>query len=691
MEASTVARIEEWDRREVHDGRVGLSELGDAEFSGAVDAGSTWLFVLNGRIVGESGGSADNVAAGDALTAYTAPHPSLPLLFAMRERGGERQGRYFTDETALEEVHDTLSTGGFTGYVELSEQVHSGDYYVVYYGGRSLSVAFVGTSGRLVTGEEAFGRARDEVGIYEVYSVDLEVREPPEPSAGGRVEATGNTTDDPVGGLPDPDPDTDRDRIGGRSTGDANEADASTGDDPVEGLRDPDPDAARGRSEESEPSGGDTTEAGGTEPTRGTPDSDTPDKKDPEDGTGTVETDAEASRGETRERSTVGTGASSGESGGRGRSGSASDGMPQPDTDGVSWDDGRTVPALDPERSAVRNEGDATGANASRESGPPPGHQPSEPSSGTGPPGGGTEAESDGRVERVREDRVAELESEIEDLRDQVESLSRERDRLAKQRNRTIESGTDVDPTGGPSTEQTRENKTLTPKEALAGTDVFVRYASANRPTLADAHRGAASFEAVKQNRRFKTHTRFDAGGATVDGAPFESFLRNTLAYRSVAWLTTTFLFELRAIGPEGFRDLYDALPEIDRAEFDGTVGGSEQAPVFDIVFRNKTGEPLFLVDLEEGQEPTGGGLVAELLDRSRSVAESRRSVAGVFLITSGAFDAGAHEAVRNATKSRFFGGDSRASFVQTTRNDGYHVCLVEAGAEGFHLTQPDV
>jgi hypothetical protein len=688
MEASTVARIEEWDRREVDDGRVGLSELGDAEFSGAVDAGDTWLFVLNGRIVGESGGSVDHVSAGDALTAYTAPHPSLPLLFAMQERGGERQGRYFTDETALEEVHDTLSTGGFTGYVELSEQVHSGDYYVVYYGGRSLSVAFVGTSGRLVTGEEAFGRARDEVGIYEIHAVDLEVRELPEPSAGGRVEATGNTTDDPVGGLPDPDPDTDRDRIGGRSPGDANEADASTGDDPVEGLRDPDPDAARSQ---SEPSGGETTEAGGTEPPRGTPDSDTPDRGDPQDGTGTVEADAEASRKERQERSTVGTAASSVEGGDRDRPDSASDGMLRPDADGASWDDGRTVPALDPERTAVRNEGDATGGKASRESGPPPERQPSEPSSGTGPSGDGTEAESDGSVERVGEDRVAELESEIENLRDQVESLSRERDRLAKQRTRTIESGTDVDSTGGPPGQQTEATNSLTPAEALAGTDVFVRYASPNQPTLADAHGGDASFEAVKRNRRLKTHTRFDAAGATVDGEPFESFLRNTLAYRSVAWLTATFLFELRMIGTGAFRDLYDALPEIDRAEFDGTVGGSEQGPTFDIVFRNKTGEPLFLVDLEDGQGSTGGRPVAELLDRSRSVAESRSSIAGVFLITSGAFDTDAHGAVRNATKSGSFSQDSRASFVQTSRNDGYHVCLVEAGAEGFHLSYPDV
>jgi hypothetical protein len=706
MEASTVARIEKWDRRAVDDGRVGLSELGDAEFSGAVDAGGAWFFVLNGRIVGEHGGSVDRVGAGDGLTAYTAPHPSLPLLFAMQERGGERQGRYFTDDTGLGDVHETLSAGSFTGYVELSERIHSGDYYLVYYGGRALFVAFVGTSGQLVAGEEAFERARDEVGIYEIYSVDLEVRDPPEPSAGGRAGAAGNMADGPVAGLPDPDPGTERDRIGGRPAGDGDETDASTSEDPVEGLRDPDPDAARSRMEESSEEGSPekgTPETGGATTSRERSDPDTPEPDTPEERTDTGEPDVEADPGEggtdtgepdvEADPGEGGTGAGGNEEppredGEQNRPGSETGWTSEAGRDELPWNDGQTVPALDPERAAVPARDSPTETESSPEPGSQPGRRSSDPPSKTGVSGGGTGG--NGGAGGVREDRVAELESELETLRDQVESLGRERDRLAERQNRTAEGGTDVDQAAELSTEQTAATKALTPKEAFAGTDVFVRYASANRPTLADAHRGAASFEAVKQNRRLKTHTRFDAGGATVDGEPFESFLRNTLAYRSVAWLTTTFLFELRQIGTERLRDLYDALPDIDRAEFDGTVGGSDQEPTFDIVFRNKTGEPLFLADIEEGEGPTDGRPVSELLDRSRGVAGSRSSIAGVFLITSGSFDTEAHKAVRNATKSGFFSRDSRASFVKNPRNDGYHVCLVEAGTEGFYLRQPE-
>jgi hypothetical protein len=154
MEERTAARIGEWGRREVGDGRAGLSKLGDGEFSGAVDAGGVWIFMLNGRIVGTPGGSVESVSARDALTAYTAPHPSLPLLFAMQERGGEIQSRYFTDDTALAAVHDTLASGKFTGYVELSENVHSG-------GGYAVSPRWPGAVCRLRRGR---GAARDRRG-----------------------------------------------------------------------------------------------------------------------------------------------------------------------------------------------------------------------------------------------------------------------------------------------------------------------------------------------------------------------------------------------------------------------------------------------------------------------------------------------------------------------------------------------
>ncbi|MFC7080375.1 hypothetical protein [Halorussus caseinilyticus] len=204
METRTVEQVESWQTRPFTDGFAGLRELSDGEFSGAVRAGGAWLFMLNGRIIGVFEGSLDDFEDADG-TAYAAPHPSLPLVFSMQERGGQTQAKYYTNDTPLSEVDSTLTSGKFTGYVELSENVLSGDYYVAYYGGRSMSVAFVGASEQVVTGDDAFERANDEVGIYEVRDVEIEVTDVPEPeepdepdetegaASGGTDAATGGT------------------------------------------------------------------------------------------------------------------------------------------------------------------------------------------------------------------------------------------------------------------------------------------------------------------------------------------------------------------------------------------------------------------------------------------------------------------------------------------------------------------
>ncbi len=716
MEQSVVDRIRGWDRQEVADGQTGLSRLGDAEFSGAVDTGGGWVFILNGRIVGTTDESVDDAGAVGPLTAYTAPHPSLPLLFAMQERGGEPQGRYFTDDTALTEVHDTLSSGSFTGYIELSEKVHSGDYYVVYYGGRALFVAFVGTSERLVTGEEAFDRAGDEVGIYEINPVDLEVRDPPDPapSTGDGSEAAEGTTEDLTERSNDPDPGVARGQ-----TDDSEPPDdkAETGiemtEEPAGEPRDSDPDAVRDQIEGDVSSEEETPERGGAD-------------AEPEGQANAGELHAESGEGgrmdsgpteTTEDTHSRNQGSSAGVEGpsrrdDEGRQVKKAGGLLRPDRDGVAWDDGQTIPALDPERTAVPADDAGARARRNRRSNPglrDDGSDPApadgestpgsigrnpDPVSGTGVPGSGTrDTEQAGDVSA---DRVAELEAKIEKLQNRVDSLNAEQDQPATEHDRGSEEHAEVESAGEFVAEQADAEERLTRREALAEADVLVRYDSKGRPTLADAHEGDVSLEAVGENRQLKIHTQFDADAVTVDGEPFESFLRDTLAYRFVTWLTGEFLFEIRNSGNEtALRDLYDAIPEIDRAEFDETVahgdGDDESGMVFDIVFRNETGEPLFLVDIDEGRDPTRGRLMSELLDRSRYVAEAEKSVAGVCLITSSFFDSEVHEAVREATKSWFLDRDLRASFVKLSRNTGYHACLIEARNNGFHLSRPDL
>jgi len=252
MDDTVLDDVTGWETRSVADGYEGLRSLVDGGFSGAVEAGRTWAFVVNGRVVAVADGRIE--AFEDApLTAYVAPDPGVALLYAMRETGSEARARYFTDDKPIAEADSELSSGGFTGYLELSENVLSGDYYVVYQGGRSSSVAFVGSSRRLVTGDEAYELADDEVGIYEVNPVDLEVIEVPEP--GGATDEPGSTGADgttdataptgPASAVDDREGDDSPSTAGGTPGSDAGDADESGGPGPDgPGVEAAGPDAA---------------------------------------------------------------------------------------------------------------------------------------------------------------------------------------------------------------------------------------------------------------------------------------------------------------------------------------------------------------------------------------------------------------------------------------------------------------
>jgi hypothetical protein len=190
MDGQILDTISTWETVPVDDGAAGLDDLVGREFSGVVTDGAAWLFLLNGRGVGVTDGDAEDFA--DAgLTARRAPDDALPLLYAMMSNGAETRAKYYTEDTPLSAAHETLESGGFTGFVELSENVLSGDYYVVYYGGRSLPVAFVGAAETMLTGDEAFERADDEVGIYHVREASVSILDLP--TAGGTVDEADET------------------------------------------------------------------------------------------------------------------------------------------------------------------------------------------------------------------------------------------------------------------------------------------------------------------------------------------------------------------------------------------------------------------------------------------------------------------------------------------------------------------
>lgn len=172
MDEITLDTITGWDTDPLGEGVDGLHELSTRAFSGAVEAGPLWALLVNGKVVSVTGGELAEMNGRGV--AYEAPDPGLPLLFAMREHG-EPVERGYTEETPLASVHERLDGGRFSGYLELSEYVLSGDYYVVYHGDRSFPVAFVGAHRRVRTGADAMRLATDEVGIFEVYRADVSV------------------------------------------------------------------------------------------------------------------------------------------------------------------------------------------------------------------------------------------------------------------------------------------------------------------------------------------------------------------------------------------------------------------------------------------------------------------------------------------------------------------------------------
>src|SRR6056297_3582589 len=107
MSMRTVELVSEWDSVPFDGGYDGLQSLSDQGFSGAVSAGPTQLFMLNGTVVGILDGSIEDFEDASA-TAREAPHRGLPLLAVMQERSDEVRAKYYTEETSISEVDQTL-------------------------------------------------------------------------------------------------------------------------------------------------------------------------------------------------------------------------------------------------------------------------------------------------------------------------------------------------------------------------------------------------------------------------------------------------------------------------------------------------------------------------------------------------------------------------------------------------------
>ena len=856
MSTRVADRVDSWKQQSFADGYRGLGDLADADFSGVVRANGAALYMTKGTVVGIESGSIEDFE-GASGTAYRAPSPALPLLAVMQNRGDEVRAKYYTEDTPIAEVDETLSEGGFTGYVELSENVLSGDYYLVYHRGRSMSVAFVGNSQQLVDGEEAFETASDEVGIYEVRPVEVgavEVPEPeepdPEPESGAGMDAgTAGTAagieaggDEPREGSDDapdlgvgaagdePDagserggpPDTGPERTGragndatgtgaagddgtgtvgagaaGGARSDSAEADTGRGSGGTEhpssaaDSAESDADPARSESPEEPSPGRDPPGPAGSSQSPADEESGTGPRhgagagsSEPDDGGTSREADG-ASPARERDEAAAGRGQAERRPAGAEPPGyetertetdrqpvdeQAESGPHEPaaatagTAGGSGGDTQRTgeeagvalethsVPSLDPGRTSApeRAGGDAgssaaadAGAGSSRKTpgrssptadraGPDPETDPGreqrvrEPgsgrSAGAGPGGtepepeatsAGPEPDAEGETDgaaRLRErlaDREAEverLETELaeaserrEELETQLAEVRGERDGLAAEVERLetelerVEEEFDV---------ATGASQRLTAAEALDGTDLFVRYRSKDGTTLTDAHGGDGRREDVTENLRLEQHTQFDASEVSVDGQDYDAFIQGRVEYQFVTWLVEDLLFEVRDTGgADGLVDLYDALPDVDRAELNGTVAvrytedGAEQRDqeTFDIVLRDRMGDPLFVANLNDSRQGASEGMMERLITAAERVGGSKDTLAGAFLVTESFFEPEALETAAEATKGGLLSRDKRRSFVNLSRKRGYHLCLVEARNQNFNLAVPEL
>jgi hypothetical protein len=747
-------------------GYEGLRTLSDQGFSGAVTAGPAQLFMLNGTVVGIVDGDIGTFE--DATgTARAAPHDALPLLVVMQDRADSPRAQYYTQDTPISEVDRTLEDGNFTGFVELSENVLSGDYYLVYHQGRSMSVAWVGSSKRLITDEDAFEQADDEVGIYKVIPAEITPIDLPEPEDSGADDgAVAADTPDIEAAEPTDSSNSDSSDEGPPSTV-TDEPRSPPDDDSGAASRD---EAATDRTETAPVESATTTAPEGTERDRGaggppgskaagasqgsaveehqreregtetreareTQDRQTADtsvaeaesESEPQQPADSVVTEAEQAAttksaetahpaepdatpvDPTAEQSAEPdeSGPATAEPAGREQS------VPTPtDSDAVGSLETRSIPSLDPERSSTTPQEPATQTAATsaqstptKRSSPEPAQSEPSQTKAKEPATAASEPQSPGTAEleadleeRVAE--IAELEAEIRELSTENEELAAERDQLLSDLEEARAEIQRLEEQLAASGDTGTGGVQLSAAEAIDGTNLFVRYHSKGEATLEKAQDGGADRAAVDENLRLEYHTQFDGEDAVVDGDSFEEFLHDSIQYRFVDWLVGSLLYEIRDTGHESAMGvLYDALPEVDRAELNGKVSvtytedGQEHRSQeqFDVVVRDRMGNPLVVANINDSREPATEGQMTDIVRNAERVGNASDSLAAAFLVTSSFFEPGALETAKEATSSGLFSRDKRKSFVNLSRKGGYHLCLLEARNKEFHLAVPEL
>lgn len=630
MDPHTV--IEEWDSRQFTGGYGELADLAAQGFSGAVEAAGSWIFlsrgdpiaVIDGLDVNATPGTIDTFEASTG-TAYEAPHGGIPTLLSMLCLEGDVRGKYYTDDTPLSKVHETLTGGGFTGYIELSESVLSGDYYVVYVDGTAEYIATLSAGDRVIVGEEAETKAKSEVGLYEVIALSLPTIEipdqaPEEPENNETVDKAATESTDSAPAEQE------------------EQEDSATGPKSVDHSQDDSDPIAEAETHASEGSADGQSLAASVSPS----DSSLEDESD--------------SVRETAASGTTSTGTAT----------------------GISNMTEHIVPSLDPAN---------TGAQLVQK---PP--EPAEPegqsreteTTETQPIDSEAQAPNEELLESIR----AEYETKLEEIQSQLAEIRSERNQLKDQLDDLQAQSQTVGDSTTPATTSISEPR------AIAETNLFIRERSRGEPTLEDVHSGDVEKAAVVENLRIEHHTEFDDEQTTVNGRPFSEYLEDSLHYRFAHWLIAELMFEIRSTDTHRkLNDLYAALPHIDRIGFREEIEHPEAdtAFAFDVVGRDRLGNPLLVATLDQNREATEAGALQPFIEDVTEIVSAHETLTAGFSVTESYFEPPALEVAREATSGSLLSRDKRLSYVKLSRSSGFHLCLVEARDGSFHLTVPEL
>lgn len=305
---------------------------------------------------------------------------------------------------------------------------------------------------------------------------------------------------------------------------------------------------------------------------------------------------------------------------------------------------------------------------------------------------------------RAREERIEDLEAAITDFRVQRDGLTDERDRLESEVTRLESEVSDleseVERLQSRLDDGTEGKQRLSVENALGGTNLFIRYNSKSGGTLEKAHRGDVGEEEVNNNLRLEHHTQFDADEVVVNDVPFDDFLRGTIYRGFVEWVVRDLLYEIQNTGHvTALSDLYDAIPQIDRAELLGDVSvqytedGEEyrEQRSFDVVLRDRMGNPLLVANLNDSRNPAGQEMMETVIQNGSDVKMSNESLASSMMVTASFFKPGALEAADEAAGGGLLSRESKTSYVKTNRKSGYHLVLVESRDGDFHVNVPEL